>query len=185
MPSHHFVRQPLAARERASRTVDQRLLLRSPRLAAASSRLLSKLSPESRLRQALLGRAALLAGAAYNRRDLEAVVIGYSRDFEYRPARRWAESGLIDECYRGLEGYRRYVAATAEVFGAENHFYPVEVIDMGSHAVLLADTAMRAQASGVPLTEKFAYVMTFERGTIIRLEEYYDHDEAIEAARLL
>ena len=137
------------------------------------------------MRQAFLARSVLHAAAAYNRRDLEAVVIGYHPDFEYLPARRWAESGLIDECYRGLEGYRRYVAATAEVFGSEVRFNPVEVIDMGTHVVLLATAPMRAQASGVPLTEKFAYVMTLENGRVIRLQEYYDHEEAVEAARLL
>ncbi len=59
-----------------------------------------------------------------------------------------------------LEGYSAYVAATAEVFGTENYFDPVEVIDMGTRVVLLAQARMRAQASGVPLTEEFAYVMT-------------------------
>jgi len=179
------VRQPLEARERPSRSVDQRLALRFPGVASAGARLLSTLSPESRVRQALLARNVQLAAAAYNRRDLDAVVIGYDPGFQYLPARRWAESGLIDECYRGLEGYRRYVAATAEVFGAEVRFNPMEVIDMGRHAVVLANAPMRAQASGVPLTEDFAYVMTLERGRVTRLEEYYDHDEAIEAARLL
>ena len=106
MSRDEFVRQPLKPRERASRTVDQRLALRFPGVASAAARLLSGLSPKSRLRQAILARNVQLAAAAYNRRDLDAVVIGYDPEFEYLPARRWAESGLIDECYRGLEGYR-------------------------------------------------------------------------------
>ena len=56
---------------------------------------------------------------------------------------------------------------------------------MGRHVVVLAHAPMRAQASGVPLTENFAYVMTLENGRVTRLQEYYDHDEAVEAARLL
>jgi hypothetical protein len=65
-----IVRKPLRVRERSSRTLDQRLSLRFPRLAAANSRLIAKLPPTSRLRQAALSRAARLGLEAYNRRDL-------------------------------------------------------------------------------------------------------------------
>jgi ketosteroid isomerase-like protein len=179
------VRQPLPeVRERSSRTLDQRLSLRFPRLAAASARLIGKRPPSSRLRQAALSRAVRLGAEAYNRRDLDAVVIGYHPEFEYRPARSWVEAGFIESCYRGLEGYRRYVALTAEVFGAEVYFKPVEVVDLGERVVVLATVPMRAQASGVPLTESFAYVLTMKDGRAIRLQEYYDHAEALEAAGL-
>jgi hypothetical protein len=76
------VRKPLSARERSSRTLDQRLFLRFPRLAAATFRLIIKLPPGSRLRQAALWRAARLGVEAYNRRDLDAVAIGCHPDFE-------------------------------------------------------------------------------------------------------
>jgi hypothetical protein len=111
------VRKPLQVRERSSRTLDQRLFMRFPRLAAASGRLLFGLPPGSRVRQAALWRAARLGLAAYNRRDMDAVGINYHPEFEYHPARNWVEAGLLEPCYRGLEGHRNYVASTAEVFG--------------------------------------------------------------------
>lgn len=43
---------------------------------------------------------------------------------------------------------------------------------------------MRAQASGVPLANAFALVATLKDGRFIRLQEYYDHAEALEAAGL-
>ena len=43
---------------------------------------------------------------------------------------------------------------------------------------------MRGQASGVSLTQAFAYIGAFEDGKIIRLQEFYDHGEALEAAGL-
>jgi ketosteroid isomerase-like protein len=43
---------------------------------------------------------------------------------------------------------------------------------------------MRAQASGIELTEAFALVSTFEDGRVIRVEEYYDYAEALEAVGL-
>jgi ketosteroid isomerase-like protein len=177
-----IVRKPLRVRERSSRTLDQRLFLRFPRLATASFRLITKLPPGSRLRQALVWRAARLAIEAYNRRDMDAVGIGYHPEFEYHPARNFVEAGLLEPCYRGLEGHRRYVASTAEVFGAEVYVKPVELVDLGERFVVLANVPMRAQASGIQLTEAFALVSTLKDGGVIRVQEYYDYDEALREA---
>ena len=179
-----LVRNPLQVRERSRRTLDQRLFLRFPRLAAANLRLFAKLPPGSRLRQATLRRSLRLASEAYNRRDLDAVVIGFHPELEYHPGREWVESGLVEPCYRGSEGYREYVASTSEVWGKENYIKPVEVIDLGERIVLLAHVPMRAQASGVSLTEAFAYIATLKEGRVIHLQEYFDHGEALEAAGL-
>jgi hypothetical protein len=54
------VRQPVRVSERMGRTLDQRIRLRSPWLAGAVARLLSKLPPRSRFRRAALGRAVKL-----------------------------------------------------------------------------------------------------------------------------
>jgi hypothetical protein len=186
MPQQNMtvVRKPLEAREHSSRTLDQRLFIRFPRLAAASLRRVTKLPPGSRLRQAAVWRAARLAVEAYNRRDMDAVGIGYHPEFEYHPARNWVESGLLEQSYRGLEGHKRYVASTAEVFGAEVYLRPVELIDAGERFALLANVPMRAQASGIRLTEEFALVTTLKDGLVFRIHEYYDHGEALDAAGL-
>jgi ketosteroid isomerase-like protein len=121
---------------------------------------------------------------AYNRRDLDAVVIGWDAECEYRPDANWVKAGLMEPCYRGLGSYRRYVAAGDEVWGGENHLKPTELIDLGDRLVLLADGRMRAQASGVPLAEAFALVSTIEDGKFVHHQEYYDHPQALEAAGL-
>ena len=182
--SVEVVRKPLRVRERSRRTLDERLALRFPRPFAAYARLISRLPPMSRLRQASLWRAGRLALEAYNRRDLDAVVIGCHPEFEWRPDRRWVEAGLMETSYRGLEGYRRYVDATAEVFGGEVYVQPVELIDLGERFVILAEAPMRAQASGVPLTEAWALVGTVRDGRVISYQEYFDHAEALEAVGL-
>jgi ketosteroid isomerase-like protein len=184
MSSDQIVRKPLRAGKRSSRTLDERLSLRFPRLAAANARLIGKLPPGSRLRQAALRRAAQLGLEAYNRRDLDAVAIGCHPEFAYHPGRHWVEAGLVEPCYRGLEGYRKYIETVDEVWGGENHLMPVELIDLGERIVTLADGTMRAQASGVPLTEAFALVSTLKDGRAIHLQEYYDHDEALKAVGL-
>lgn len=129
-----------------------------------------------------MSRAAQHASEAYNRRDLDVVVIGYDPEVEYCPARNWVEAGFFEPSYRGAAGYREYVATTAEVFGSEVYFKPTELIDLGDRIVVLANVPMRAQASGIPLTEAFAYVWTLKDGRAIRIQEYYDHDEALAEA---
>jgi ketosteroid isomerase-like protein len=57
-----------------------------------------------------------------------------------------------------------------------------ELIDLGERFVVLADVSMRAQRSGVPLTEAYAVVTTLEDGRIVRHEAYFDHAQALEAA---
>jgi ketosteroid isomerase-like protein len=183
--SDRIVRKPVRVRERSSRTFDQRLSLRFPWLAATNARLISKLPPRSRLRRAVLSRSAQLSVEAFNRRDLDAVVIGWHPDFEYHPDRAWVEAGLVEPCYRGLEAYRKYVTTVDEVWGGENYLRQVEVIDLGDRGVVLANGTMRAQASGVPLTEAFALVATLKDGRMIYGQEYYDQAEALKAVGLL
>jgi hypothetical protein len=178
------VRSPLEARQRSRRTLDQSLSLRFPRLAAAISRMFGRLAPSARLRRAALPRAVRLASEAYNRRDLALVTIGWHPECEYIPGREWIEAGLVEASYSGAEGYRRYVATTSEVWGDENYLMPFELVDLGGRFVVMATVPMRAQGSGVALTEEFAYVATLEAGSVIRMQEFYDHSEALLAVGL-
>jgi ketosteroid isomerase-like protein len=182
--SDQIVRKPLRVRERSSRALDQRLFLGFPRLAVASSRLIGRLPPGSRLRQAALWRGWQLGLEAYNRRDLDAAAIGFHPDLEYYPYREFVEAGLAEPCYHGPSGYRTYIESTYEVWGADVRLEPTELIDLGDRLVVLADMPMRAQASGVPLGEKYACVSTLKDGRIIRQRDFLDHAQALEAVGL-
>lgn len=100
---------PLRVGERSSRTLDQRIAIRFPRLAAASSRLIARLPPTSRVGH---GAQAVVRFAveAYNRRDL-------GQDLEYYPYGEVVEAALAEPCYHGPSGYRRYIEATYDVWG--------------------------------------------------------------------
>jgi ketosteroid isomerase-like protein len=177
------LRTPLRVRERSSRTLDQRLAVRFPRLAAPSFRLLGLL-PRSRIRQAVLRRAVRLMVEAYNRRDLDAVTIAYHPDLEYYPYREFVEAALAEPCYHGPSGYKAYIDATQDVWGNEVRLEPTKLIDMGDRVVLLADMPMRAQASGIPLAQTYAGVSTLKDGRVIRQRDFLNHAEALEAAGL-
>jgi ketosteroid isomerase-like protein len=174
-----LVRKPLTVRPSSQRTLDQRIAIRFPQLGAANARLLARLPPRSRIRQALLWRAVRLAIEAYNRRDLLAASASFHPDLEYYPYREFVEAGLADPCYRGPAGYRAYIEATYDVWGTEVRLYPTELIDLGDRLVLLADMPMRAQGSGVPLAESYATVATLKDGAVITQRDFLNHAEAL------
>ena len=176
------VRKPIAVRERSSRTLDQRLALRFPWLAATYGRLIGRLAPHSRLRQALLWRAVRLSGEAFNRGDVAAFLLNRHPDCEWYPPRDFVEAGFFQPCYRGPGGFREYVSAWSDVVG-HVRVEPVEVIDLGRSIVVLAELRGSAQASGVPLTREYATVSTLG-GRTIREQQYLRHAEALDAVGL-
>ena len=119
---------------------------------------------------------------AFNRRDLDAAVAPGHPDFEMRPPRELVEAGFFEPSYRGLEGFREYVAAWSEVFGF--HVEPRELIDLGERIVLFVELPLRARASGVPMTQEYAFVATLKDGKVAYQQEYLHHAEALEAVGL-
>jgi hypothetical protein len=184
MASPEIVRRPVRLREGKGRALEQRLLTRVPWLAAVSLRLVAKLPPSSRVRQALLWRGMRLTAEAFNRRDLDALAPTRYPDFEFHPPPEAVESGLFEPCYRGTEGYLRYVAELSDVWGTDIRIDSPELIDMGDRLVLLYDAPLRARASGVALTGKLASVLTLAKGRVIHQQDYTDHNEALEAVGL-
>lgn len=178
------VRQPIRVREDSRRTLDQRLLLRFPSLLPPYGRLVARLAPSSRLRKALVSMATRRGMEAFNRRDLDAATIGAVPEFEYYPPRDAVEVGFWEPCYRGRQGFREYTAAWSEVFGGNLRAEPIELIDTGDRIVLLAEVPARAQASGVPFRRTVATVTSLERGLVTRVDVYWEHADALEAAGL-
>ena len=183
-PRTQFVRKPLRVREPSSRALDQQVLLRFPAVQALLARLIERLPPSSRVRQAVVWRGSRLGMEAFNRRDIDAALAFGHPEFEFQPPPDFVEAGFFEPCYRGAAGFREYVSAWSEVFGSDLRIEPVELIDMSDRVVLLAELPARAQASGVPFTGKIATVSVLEHGKAIRVQTYLDHAEALEAAGL-
>ena len=188
MSGAEIVRRPLRLHESSTpwaRPLDQRLRIRFPRVAIASAPLFGRLSPRSRVRQALLARGVRLGLEAFNRRDLDGALAAatYTPDFEYIPPREGVEAGFFEPSYRGPEGYRKFMSAW-DVWGPDLRVEPEELIDLGDRIVLLATGRGSAEASGVPVTTKVATVWVLKSGRVIRLHAYFDHAEALEAVGL-
>jgi ketosteroid isomerase-like protein len=178
-----IVRKPLSVRKQSSRAFDERLAVRFPRLFDPFARLIGRLPPASRVRQAVLWRGTRLGMEAFNRRDVDAAVVPGSPDFEMYPPREFVEAGFFEPCYRGREGFHNYVSVWSDVF-ADLRVEPVELIDLGDRIVLLAELPGRGQASSAPFTGKIATVTVLEEGRAIRVQVYLDHAEALEAVGL-
>jgi ketosteroid isomerase-like protein len=180
-----IVRKPLRVRDRSTRTLDQRLILRFPRLAAGFFRFIGGLSAGSRFRQAAVWRTTRLGFEAFNRRDVDAFVAGFRPNFEFYPPREFVEAGFFEKCYRGRSGYRQYVSTWSDVVGRDFRLEPLELIDLGDRRVIVAKRRTRAQASGVPgAPGRIATVLTIEHGKVIRVQVYSDHAEALETVGL-
>jgi ketosteroid isomerase-like protein len=182
--TRQVVRKPVRLGEGKSRAFEQRLVARFPWLGAVALRLVAKLPPSSRVRQALLWRGMRLSAEAFNRRDLEALEPTRYPDFEFHPPPEAVASGLFEPCYRGADGYRRYFSELMDVWGTDIRIESLELIDLGDRLVLLWNTPLRARASGVSLTGKLASVVTLANGRVIHQQDYTDHDQALEAAGL-
>ena len=183
-----MVRKPLRVRGRSRRTLDERLLIRFPRLAAAYvprvARLIDKLPPGSRLRQALLWRAMRGAMEAWNRRDLDAALLGQHPECEHRPATGVRGSGALGALLSRPGGLPPTMAGWSDV-GTHAQLEPTEFIDLGDRLVLLSRmSASSSHLGGVPLTRSYASVLALKDGRAISVTEYVDHAEALEAVGL-
>ena len=108
MSQGQVVRQPLAAREHSSRTLDQRFAVRFQRLAHAYARLVFGLPPTRRFRQAALARITRSAIEAYNRLDVEPFLIPFHPEATYEIAPEMAGLGITASDFSVHEGLQRY-----------------------------------------------------------------------------
>ena len=83
--------------------------------------------------------------------------------------------------YRGHAGLREWSADMREAWEwLENR--PVEVIDAGNALVFVNHVGLRARCSGVEFNSPFGFVISIERGLVVREQDFSDLDEALRAA---
>ncbi len=89
-----------------------------------------------------------------------------------------------DSVYRGKDEVRRFLEE--EWLGNwDLHEARVEnVLDAGDHVVVFWSQRMVGRGSGAPAELKSAQVWTLRDGKVVRIDNYTDHAEAVEAAGL-
>lgn len=160
------------------RTPDQWLAVRLPRLSRALTAGIRSLPLRSRLRRAFVARVTRLAFAAYNRRDFDAVLVLYDPRVENQVHH---VSG-IEGIRHGHEGWRHYWHGWFEAWD-ESYQVPNEVLDFSDDRVLvLGRIRCRSTDTGMELEEATGILLTFDRGAIVRHEEWFDQRAALAAA---
>jgi ketosteroid isomerase-like protein len=181
------VRTPVSVRsETRRRSLDQQILVRFPALTRVLLSAWSRLPPRSRLRRALLARIIGQVCEAANRRDFELLFVFFDPEIELE----LEDSPLgalippdLPSVNRGHDAYRRVWEAMIEAM-ADFRIELDEVVDFGERLLTPARFMGRGSASGAPVTQLVAQVITLRRGLVIRQEDFTDRDKALEAAGL-
>ena len=119
---------------------------------------------------------------AYNRRDVGAMLDELHPEIEWYP---WLQVQLGGEAtvYRGHQGVREGVRDGEEAF-SEIQAEPSEVRDLGERVVAIGHLRARGKESGALTESALAWIVEFKSGKVIRVREYLDPNEALEAAGL-
>ena len=165
-----------------SRNFQERLMVRFPSLYRRVSPLVFRLNPRSRLRRLLLRRAVDSGWASFDRRDFELNFLYFAADtqFEFPPA---MQALGIPASFRGHEGRIEGMNNIFEVWGSE--LEPVYLLDLGDDRLLnLGFWHIRGRASGVPLDQELAQLITVRHGLVIRDQNFNAWEEGLRAAGL-
>jgi ketosteroid isomerase-like protein len=176
------VRYPISlpsGRAGQRRSFDERLLVRFPWLYRPFAASWTRLRPGSRLRRWLLKRTIARGAAAFNRRDLELALLGLDPGIEWVEDPRRADGRI----YRGHAGVRESFERWTENF--EEYEVTVEsLVDCGDKILIYAREEGRGSLSGGTISQRIYTVQTLQNGKVCRYEEFYEEQDALEAAGL-
>ena len=126
--------------------------------------------------------AAERAVDAFNRRDIDAYLEEIDPEVEYHVALQGMPGGA-PEVYRGHDGVREQLRDLYESF-SEFHLEISEIRDLGEQVVAIGQLRARGKESEAEVKSPIGYVVEFKNGKMIRLDDYFDPEEALEAAGL-
>ena len=115
---------------------------------------------------------------ALNRGDVDGMLTRMHPDFEWRPL----ESSPVARVYRGHEHVRGYVEDWLGTFdGLRIDLEDPE--DVVGRVVAPVHAHGRGRASGLALDTRFCQLWTVRSGVAVRMDEYVNRDEALDALR--
>jgi ketosteroid isomerase-like protein len=117
---------------------------------------------------------------AWERGGLDAAAEFWDTQIDWRAA-----EGAPDDAgpISGMDAMRAYAQDWLDDFD-ELRFEAEELIDAGEEVVVVQRISGRAKASGIETDLRYAVVYTIRNDKIVRGREYFDRNEALEAAGL-
>ena len=120
--------------------------------------------------------------AAYNRRDIDAFLEAFDREVEWHSLVQVMFGGE-QSVHRGHQGMRDGVREMDEVLAGLQVGYS-EIRDLGERIVVVGSVSGRGRASGAEAEMPINWVVEFKDSKVIRMRDYVDRAEALEAAGL-
>ena len=117
---------------------------------------------------------------AFNRGDLDAMLVEQDPEFEWRPAFGGAMLGAAS--YRGQSGFREYWSDAQGAWSQTFRFDPETFRHRGDAVVVVGRGEGRA--GGVDVAQSFAMLFRLHEGKIVFGETYTDPTEALRVAGL-
>jgi ketosteroid isomerase-like protein len=117
---------------------------------------------------------------AYAAGDVDAYVEFFADDVEVFPDISLPEA----KPFRGREQFRRFVAEVAEGWEGSATADIQEIFSVGERVVARADWGGKGRTSGIELRSSLTSVCTIRDGQITRIEYFFNHADALEAAGL-
>ncbi len=127
--------------------------------------------------------AAQRAVDAFNRRDIDAHLEEIDAEAEFQIA-LFTMFGGESAVFRGHEEIRDSWRDLDETFAEFQIVEISEIRDLGERVVVIGELRARGKESGAEVESPIGYVADFKNGKMIRLDDYFDPKEALEAAGL-
>lgn len=175
------VRQPVSPTPRRRRGLEERLLLRFPRLFVLANRAVFSLPPRSGLRRRMLRRIVELGVAAANRGDYVVAFASYTEQAEYVPPSAWVPVGM-GRTRGGAERIRLESEWRAE--WGDFAYVPEELYDLGDRVLLTGRMKGTGTRSGAGFDMEWADLLRISSGRIAHDQVFLDRAEALQAAGL-
>jgi ketosteroid isomerase-like protein len=116
--------------------------------------------------------------AAWNRGDLDAVMAQHDPDAVYVIIGGLEQ--LVGREFRGRAAIRGFFEDFQASFG-RLRIDVEQAIPADERILLILNQRNRGEAGGVETTNRWALLLSFREGLVVRAESYYEVDEALEA----
>jgi ketosteroid isomerase-like protein len=167
---------------RRSRNLVERLMVRFPSLYPRFAALIfGRLGPRSRLRRAVGWRAVLSGWASFDRRDFELNQMFFAPDVEFEYAAGMQTLG-VGAPARGHAARSEALGELLDVWASNLEL--VYLLDVGDRVLNLGFWRTRTHASGVPLAQEYAHLLTLRDGLVSREQAFFSWEEGLHAAGL-
>jgi ketosteroid isomerase-like protein len=165
------------------RRLDERLALRAPGLFRQLVELMLALPPGSEVKRRIIKSFLARGAKALAREDYELVLLTYDRDLEITNVGDDALALGFAEHYHGHQGYRELMRLWRAAW-LSPRYWPEAVSDLGRRFVVRVKLTGRGASSGAEVTQTCGCVLHFARGTVVRMDIYWDWPQCVGALGL-